>query len=1220
MTARAFLPLLIFFFLLAHNLLAQPCPPRPSAALRLTNNDLCGEDPVSVSNVSEENGNSVFYVWDWGDGSRDTVQDRTTPTHRYRERGDLCNQSNQGQSYSLNLYMINRRGGCFGHQAQTTVFAYARPRADFDAPAEVCIDNPTAQFTNKTCPRTTPNTTYAWNFGDPTSNSNTSTDESPQHRFTGLGEFEVTLTVNSFCGSTVFRKKIKVVEPPVLAVNYTPPTATCTPLSIVFQNNSVRQSGNRWTVVNTSGQTITEGVNFGNGSSANSQNATIEFTKKGIYRVILTISSPCGDKTWQSQDIAVETPPKIAIDSFSTSCVPFSVVPMGKLLDDGGSTPQYRWTFQGGTPATATSLNAPQITFNTAGTYTMILQAENRCGVNEARFTTTFADKIRPIFPNLTTTFCNTDTATIRLAAQPAGGTWSGAAVTAEGVFRPSVVGIGNYPIRYLVQQGSCRGDSTVNLTVGGAIVETGTAQSICGTNSDLILRGGNPMGGTWRGLGISDSTAGIFKSSITGLGSFTVTYVVRHATTGCINSATKTISVLPTPIARFDSLPTTFCQNTTQIFRHRSVNAARVQWSFGDNTNSNLDAPSHIFTQTGLKTIKLLVTNTAGCTDSVSQPVMVNAAPQVRFRPSATEGCSPLDITFENTSTNDPNVRFNWNFGNGTTAQGRTPDVTTFVNNDLQDIFYKIKLTAQIEGCGAVNDSAQIMVSTRPKARFGVDADTGCSPMTVRLTQISTGSPRSYRWDLGNNTSSTLALPPFPTFTTDSVFKTFNIKLVATNACGVDSTTLPVVVRPSTTLPFFSLNRTQGCAPLTVRLTNFAAIGATVTYDFGDGNRYTNPNPTYTYNQAGTFTITQFASGGCGFDSTKRTVTVFASPSVSFSYAQARACKERKIQFRSQFSTNANLTWDFGDSTTNGQSSPIHDYLKSGTYRVILTAASPNGCSAADTQLVTVSSPLIFKIDSVKHATCFGVADGAIVVGQGGVTGGAQVYEFSLNDSTFQKINKSGVFSNLIGRQFYTVWVRDTGGCMDSNRVFINGLPPLSIDVGDERNIDLGDSVQIFVTSNRAERVKAKWTPLRGLRCDSCTANWARPFATTTYTIVGTDAAGCSERAFVTVNVNRVVRIFVPNAFTPNDDGVNDFIQPFAGVNVKRINYWRVFDRWGSLLHETRNADPTDPTLSWDGRFKGKRLSNAVFVYVMEIELLNGEVEILRGEFSLIL
>jgi gliding motility-associated-like protein len=1208
-------------FCMAFTAIAQPCQPRPNAALRLNNNDICGDEPVEVTNISNENANSVFYIWDWGDGMKDTVQDQATPVHRYRERGDLCSQSNDGQAYTLTLTIVNRRATCPGHQAQTTIYAYARPRADFFAPAEICIDNPVAYFTNATCPRTTPNTTFSWDFGDPTSNDNTSTELNPQHRYSSLGTYEVTLIVNSTCGSTTFKRKVIVREAPTIGVNYTQPATVCGPFDLLFQNNSTGQSGNKWRITNAVGDSLTEGFSFINGTSATAVNPSIRFDKKGVYVVKLTIASPCGDKNWTSQPITVQTPPRVAIDSMPTGCIPFSAQPRGRLLDDGGAgSVQYTWQFTGANPTTFSGLMPPDINFQTSGNYPITLQATNTCGNGQATYQLNLSDKIRPIFPNLKTTFCNTDTAIYTLKAQPLGGAWSGSAISTTGVFRPSVVGKGFYAVKYAVAQGTCKGDSTITLSVGGTAVSAGAIQDICGTKNTVLLRGQNPMAGAWRGLGIVDSVSGAFNPTLTGLGSFDVIYTVTDAS-GCVNSATKMVVVKPSPIARFDTLPNALCTNIGQDFKHKSTNGVLFNWFFGNLASSSLENTKYTFTQAGNFDVKLVVTNRENCADSISKNITVNAPPIARFSTSITEGCSPLDVSFTNNSSNAPQTTFLWTFGNGTTTAVRTPNIQTFYNNSLQDTFYNIRLAATNLGCPAVYDSARLTLFTLPKARFGVDADTGCSPMTVRFTNISTGSPRSYRWDFGNGSTASTEIAPSQIFLTDSTFRSYPIRLMVSNTCGKDSVERKIVVRPSATRPFFSLSRTDGCAPLTVSLTNFAAANSTVTYDFGNGDRYTNPNPTYTYERAGTYTITQYASGICGFDSTKRTVTVLPTPSVKFSFVQANSCKERKISFKNLTTpSNVNLTWDFGDSTQSGTFNPVHDYRKAGFYRIILSATSQqSSCRAADTSNIEVIAPLVFNVDSIKNATCFGQKDGAIIIRQGNATGGARIYEFSLNDSSFQKINSAGVFSNLEGRQFYTIWVRDSSGCKDSAKVYVNGLLPLSIDAGGSQTIELGDSIQIFVVGNRNERLIVKWSPNRGLSCDTCTSVWARPFETTIYNITATDQNGCTERTESSITVNRNIRVFVPNAFSPNEDGVNDKFRPFIGSKVKSVNYFSVYDRWGSQLYHAKNFTPNDPDIGWDGLFKGSSALAGVYVFIMELTLITGEVETFRGDVTLL-
>ena len=276
------------------------------------------------------------------------------------------------------------------------------------------------------------------------------------------------------------------------------------------------------------------------------------------------------------------------------------------------------------------------------------------------------------------------------------------------------------------------------------------------------------------------------------------------------------------------------------------------------------------------------------------------------------------------------------------------------------------------------------------------------------------------------------------------------------------------------------------------------------------------------------------------------------------------------------------------------------------------------NGCRAADTATIEVIAPLVFNIDSIKNATCYGNKDGAIIIRQGNVTGGARIYEFSLDDSTFQKINRAGVFSNLQGRQFYTIWVRDSAGCTDSTKVYVGGLLPLSIDAGSDHTIELGDSVQIFVTANRHDKLKITWFPKRGLSCDTCATVWARPFETTSYVINATDQNGCTERTTTTVTVNKNIKVFVPTAFSPNDDGVNDKFAPFIGSNILKVNHFRVYDRWGSLLYQAENFAPNDPDIGWDGRNQGSRALTGVYVYIMELTLITGQVEAFRGDVSL--
>ena len=107
-------------------------------------------------------------------------------------------------------------------------------------------------------------------------------------------------------------------------------------------------------------------------------------------------------------------------------------------------------------------------------------------------------------------------------------------------------------------------------------------------------------------------------------------------------------------------------------------------------------------------------------------------------------------------------------------------------------------------------------------------------------------------------------------------------------------------------------------------------------------------------------------------------------------------------------------------------------------------------------------------------------------------------------------------------------------------------------------------------------------------------------------------------------IEVDKNRNIYIPNIFTPNGDGFNSIFQPIAGVGVRKMNYFRVYDRWGAMLHERLEVDGNDlsfenPAVAWDGKFKGKEVNQGVYIYLAEIEFLDGRVLLYRGDVTLV-
>ena len=126
--------------------------------------------------------------------------------------------------------------------------------------------------------------------------------------------------------------------------------------------------------------------------------------------------------------------------------------------------------------------------------------------------------------------------------------------------------------------------------------------------------------------------------------------------------------------------------------------------------------------------------------------------------------------------------------------------------------------------------------------------------------------------------------------------------------------------------------------------------------------------------------------------------------------------------------------------------------------------------------------------------------------------------------------------------------------------------------------------------------------------------------YALNTETILATVyAGGCEASDEITIRVDVDANIYIPNVFTPDHDGINDWITVFADDRVRKVLYLEIFDRWGNQVFVGTNFLPNDPTLGWDGTFKEKPMNPAVFAYIAKVELINGATINAKGDITLI-
>jgi gliding motility-associated-like protein len=293
----------------------------------------------------------------------------------------------------------------------------------------------------------------------------------------------------------------------------------------------------------------------------------------------------------------------------------------------------------------------------------------------------------------------------------------------------------------------------------------------------------------------------------------------------------------------------------------------------------------------------------------------------------------------------------------------------------------------------------------------------------------------------------------------------------------------------------------------------------------------------------------------------------------------------------------------------STGATLPALDGLPAGNYS--LTVADANGCLAV-MAIDLEEPPLLVFSASFTNPGCDGNDTGLIAVE--GVNGGTPPYQYSLSGAPFAD---ALAFGGLTAG-YYTLAVRDANGCQeDTTAMLVAALIP-NVDAGEDLSISLGEAHILHPFVDLVPQVIG-WSPGIWLSCYTCLEPMAGPYETTVYTLTVTSADGCVRSDSLTVFVEKVRDVFVPNIFTPNQDGINDAATVFAGKSVRQIKSFRVFSRWGELVFEQYNFPPNSPSLGWDGRFNGLGLPEGVFVWVAEVEYLDGVVSLEKGDVTLV-
>lgn len=289
---------------------------------------------------------------------------------------------------------------------------------------------------------------------------------------------------------------------------------------------------------------------------------------------------------------------------------------------------------------------------------------------------------------------------------------------------------------------------------------------------------------------------------------------------------------------------------------------------------------------------------------------------------------------------------------------------------------------------------------------------------------------------------------------------------------------------------------------------------------------------------------------------------------------------------------------------------------LSSGTYSV--TVVDPKGCSDTLSHSISEPPPIQFTLGDLSQIQCFGDITTITV---DSVWGGNPNASYVFSSGACIQLLLGEPCPVLAGD--HDIEILDVfNGCTVDTTINVAQPQEISVTLPTTIEIELGDSLtQLDPTIVSSFPIDTFiWSPAENLSCADCKNPRVLGVTPTTYMLTIIDINGCTASAQIFVDIDRNRNVYIPNVFSPNGDGINDKFQIYTGIGVSRINFVRIFDRWGELVFEELDLLPSiDGTPGWDGVFRDKDMDPAVFIYTVEVEFVDGRRLVYRGDVTLL-
>ncbi len=806
-----------------------------------------------------------------------------------------------------------------------------------------------------------------------------------------------------------------------------------------------------------------------------------------VTDVMTLVISPDGNPfpvDFQNSSACVNTPVHFTIDLNVT---------------DIGAIAAYDWDFGDGNTST---LMEPSNIYGTSGTYTVTLIATDTTGLQSVVSNLVDVNELPVAQFGFDMPACSDSFVQFHDYSNTPSGyitTWhwdfgDGSDTLVNFPDSPDVGHVYDLDMNYLVTltvetSDGCIDNITLPIEINAAPIALYTYSDTCqyqavSFESQSVTNGGGELIAWYWNFddpqsGINNTADGENVSHVfTDPGTYNVELVVVN-TGGCSDTLVQSVTVLQAPEVEYAW--TTSCVNDMVQFSVDDVvtNINEVvswHWDFGDGTQSFEQNPGHVYAAIGTYEVTLQIINIYGCSSSVSHYVTITPETTAVFEYSApTCYDQPVQFTYIDNPGSPYIVEWTWDFGDGNVQTVVFPD-----DPNLEHIYsnpgtYNVSLhVINVNGCESTHDEL-VIVQPTPEANFSYGLT--CEDSEVFFTDLSQGNAAGqithYAWDFGDpvsgvNNFSDLQHPSHIFETPGDYTVTLNV--TAINGCEHIKDTVLTISQA----PFVDFSYVSSCLDDITEFnsSNFVDQAAIASWEwnFGDGGTSSEVDPDYIYGIAGEYlvSLTVTDTAGCS-SSVDKLLQVNDAPSAAFTY-EGNPCAFQQIQFVDEsFAPEAiqQWSWDFGDGThitINHPNQPniTHIYTQSGTYNVILSIVTQNGCESEFEQTISINDSPTALVDYEQG--CLGSA--TQFEGDALLNGGSAVWLWTWNFgdpasgvNNNSNLQNPGHIYNEPGTYEVCLIVENVDGCSDTTCITVNINPAIEIVSSVPATACLGDT-----------------------------------------------------------------------------------------------------------------------------------------------------------------